>query len=268
MLINLTFAKDSGVALEFLPVIAIGEQAKLAEGPNGEPVLELKAADEAQTLTLVICEHPKISSPDYKVRGQIKYRAVAGDGYLELLSDFGKEGTYFTRSLGEFGPLRKIKGTSDWHEFELPFHANPGMKPERLTLNIVLPGECEVTVTQPVLEDSHHQAGEWWSVGYSGIIGGIFGSLFGMMGGLLGMLMYWSQTRPIVKQIYPIVWGASLVVLILGIVALGLGQPNHVYFPIMMIGFIGSLVLSFNYNNVFRRIEEDELRKMTAIDTH
>ena len=47
--------------------------------------------------------------------------------------------------------MKKISGTSDWRNFDLPFYANPGMKLKRITLNVVLPGEGTVIVAEPLV---------------------------------------------------------------------------------------------------------------------
>ena len=99
-------------------------------GPNDEPAIEVIGGPKGGTYALAVAELPRISSPDYVLRGRVKYGDVAGDGYLELLNDFADRGTFFTRSLAESGLLGKLNGTSDWRDFELPFHAQPGMVPK------------------------------------------------------------------------------------------------------------------------------------------
>ncbi|CAN5160261.1 hypothetical protein BH23VER1_BH23VER1_03370 [soil metagenome] len=80
---------------------------------------------------------PPVTEPRYLVAGEVRYEDATG--YLEMWNVFGDE-RYFTRTLGETGPMAKLAGTSDWRPFMLPFNADPGMRPDRLEINVVLPG--------------------------------------------------------------------------------------------------------------------------------
>ena len=66
-----------------------------------------------------------------------------------VLSHFAGEKAYFSRTLAESGPLQSISGRSDWRPFQLPFAARDESgwlddRPERLDLNLVLPGAGKV----------------------------------------------------------------------------------------------------------------------------
>ena len=51
-----------------------------------------------------------------------------------------------------------------------------------------------------------------------------------------------------------------------GLIAIGVGQPFHVYYPLLLIGSIGLSAIGFNFRNLTRQIQADELRRMQAAD--
>ena len=99
------------------------------------------------------------------------------------------------------------------------------------------------------------------------MIGGTVGGFFGILGGLIGVMMAWSKTRPMVKGVFIFSTVFGVLILLTGIAAVFLGQPMHVYYPLLLIGVITSTVLGFNYRVLLNRIHDDELRKITAIDS-
>jgi len=217
------------------------------------------------TSTIVRCPAPAISSHQYVVRGQVKYDGVVGDGYLELWNDFGSKGKFFSRSLAERGPMGQLKGTSGWRKFELPFYAEEGMRPESLTLNVVLPGAGNVTVTQPtiaVLDTSS----QWWSEPKSGLIGGIFGSLVGVLGAAIGCLSGMRKAKHLTLGLFAFTITMGAIALIAGLVAVTCRQPWHVYYPLLLGGIIDVAVLGGNLLPVLRRYQADELRRLQALN--
>ena len=251
--------------LSLRTVDEIGSQATRVEGPRGEPAVAIVGSDTSSTTQLMISDSPRVTSNDYLVRGRVKYDGVVGDGYLELLNHFGEKETYFTRTMSSSGAMKKLNGTSEWREFELPFHANSGMKPQRLTLNVVLPGQGTVTVSQPVTLSSIKTSSQWWSGPQSGVFGGVAGSALGMLGGLIG-LAAWKKSRRLSFGLCltGILFGCAA--LISGLIAVGVGQPFHVYYPLLLLGSISLFVIGFNYQNLTRQIQADELRRMQAAD--
>ena len=124
------------------------------------------------------------------MKGRVRYENVSGDGYVEMWNVFAN-GRYFTRTIGDQGPMRTITGNSDWRSIVLPFDATRAeAPPERLIINVVLPGRGEVTLVAMTLVEL--EPGEWRSgVNDSAqfdLWGGIAGATFGVFGGLLGWL--------------------------------------------------------------------------------
>ena len=131
---------DGEVRLQFLPPEQREANTAPAKGPAGQDAVNVTGGSTTSRTTIAVLENPPISTDRYVVRGRVKYEQVAGDGYLELFNEFGPQRTYFTRSLAPWGKMRKLTGNSNWRDFELPFYAEAGMRPQRLTLNVVLPG--------------------------------------------------------------------------------------------------------------------------------
>lgn len=66
------------------------------------------------------------------------------------------------------------------------------------------------------------------------------------------MIFYWS------------VLGLSVVLLLLGVGVLIAGQPYHVWYPITLIGVIGTGVMGFNYWTLKRIFSEADQRRLAS----
>ncbi|HEX4146561.1 MAG TPA: hypothetical protein VHY91_23875 [Pirellulales bacterium] len=240
--------------------------AKPAQGPGGESAIEVRANAGLGTTTVAVCDKPAIASPDYVLRGRVKYEGVVGGGYLELLNDFGYRGTYFTRSLDNDGPMATVSGTSDWRDFELPFHAEPGMNPQRLTLNVALPGPGTVTVTVPLVVTPLNLTGEWWNNRQARLIAVGLTVFFLILGALFCVSIVWGKSRRLTLSLCGIGLATGGVSLLAGLAALAAGQPWYVCCPLLGVGFIGLTVFGFNLPTIARRSQADEFRRMTAAD--
>ncbi len=168
--------------------VALRDQGNLAEGLKlqSDGSVSLRAeAGQGLSLTLTEIVNPGITRDRYVVRGRIRYRRVVGEGYLEMWSLFGDGGRYFTRTLGDSGPLRKIAGSSEWRDFGLYFDATgAAAPPQKLVIGLVLPGEGEVSISNMTLVEldsitPRENPGRW---------GGIAGGILGLVGAVLGSL--------------------------------------------------------------------------------
>ncbi len=226
--------------------------------------------DERLTLTLVEVEAPGITKERYAVRGRVRYRDVAGRGYVEMWSIFA-DGRYFTRTQAEQGPMRVLTGSSDWRAIVLPFDSK-GAKapPERLILNVVLPGTGEVTLSPLTLVEL--EAGEWPGEGEggggaaAGLWGGVAGALLGVVAGFLGWLGNQGRARTLVLSGFRLIMVAGGLALAAGIVTVLRGLSYDVYYPLLLIGGIALLVPATTLRRLEKRYEELELRRMSAVD--
>lgn len=106
----------------------------------------------------------------------------------------------------------------------------------------------------------------WWSDRQAGLFGGIAGTVFGCLGGLIGTLAGLGKARPLVVALMVAMLVAGILNLVAGIVALSLGQPYAVYYPLLLLGAISTLVIGPLLPTIRRRYAEIELRKMSALD--
>ncbi len=226
------------------------------------------SSDDGVTVTLVDVESPGITKDRYAVKGRVRYENVSGDAYVEMWNVF-PEARYFTRTIGDQGPMRTITGSSGWRSIVLPFDATgAAAPPERLIINVVLPGRGEVTLGALTLVEL--EPGEWPSgVNDSapfGLWGGIAGATFGVFGGLLGWLGGRGKAKRVVLTGFRLMMAAGGVSLVLGGIALARGLPYHVYYPLLLIGAIALLVPASTLPRLAKRYQELELRRMSALD--
>jgi hypothetical protein len=271
-------------AEEVLRTVAWGELSRNGELRSGDvsapdedsPIEQLKVENRTgrgATFPVLILESPGITQSRYAIRGKVRYQEIEGEGYLEMWNIFPDGGEYFSRTVESSGPLKSLTGQSDWRPFVLPFFINEGEdRPERLVVNIVLPGDGVVALGPLQLvqyasnENPLVEEGQWWGDSSAGFIGGIVGSLIGCLGGLIGWLGSKGRARRFVL-------GALMAVMIFGVVALVLGslalfrsQPYAVYYPLLLLGFIATFIPVFVLPKLRKRYLELEFRKMKAMD--
>lgn len=104
-------------------------------------------ANGPRTVTVLTLDNPGIARTRYALLGDVAYENVDGRACLEMWSDFPGGGHFFSRTLGDNGPMMAITGTSAKRPFMLPFNSNPGTVPNKLTLNVVMPGKGKVTLS-------------------------------------------------------------------------------------------------------------------------
>jgi hypothetical protein len=88
-----------------------------------------------------------ITTHHYAITGEVSYENVSPGSYLEMWSYFASpgpgypEGAYFSRTLGNGGPMGRLDGTSTWREFWLPFDSTgTTSKLDHLEMNLHLTG--------------------------------------------------------------------------------------------------------------------------------
>jgi hypothetical protein len=219
-------------------------------------------------VTVAILEPPAIEGQRYAVTGQVRYEAVEGNGYLEMWSHFPDGGQYFSRTLADAGPMMKLQGTSGWRQFTLPFDATGAPPPTRLVINVVLPGRGVVYLGPLRLVDDIPGAdGASGSLDRSvGLIGGVAGALVGCLGALIGVLASRGRAKRFVTiAILSLAIGGALA-FGAGVVALSSSQPYAVYYPLLLIGFLATVIPLGLRPSIRRRYEEIELRRMRAHD--
>jgi hypothetical protein len=216
---------------------------------------------------------PQIATPFYRIEGEVRYDTVQGTGYLEMWNHFAGGGSFFSRTLGDGGPLGSLRGTTTRRPFSLPFNATGAHgAPERLEVNLQLPGEGTVYLRGLKLIEMSSFAiggaapGAWWSDRAAGWVGGIGGAVLGC----LGTFLEWSAARGRARRF---VLAASRTLLVLGIasltaglIAIALRQPYGVWYVLLLCGLICTAVFAVRLRQYQARYRELELRRMSALD--
>lgn len=139
----------------------------------GNPPTLLVKHDGAKALQLPLwkLEKPGITKKCYALRGKVRYKDVAGIGYLELWNVFpadvaGKPDLRaFSRSLATTGPFARITGTSDWRDVFIPFDATQATQlPKALELNLCLAAAGEVEMTGLELVEFDNPEAMWGTI--------------------------------------------------------------------------------------------------------
>jgi hypothetical protein len=234
------------------------------ENPGSKPLMA----------TVLIIEQPRITERFYALSGDVRYDAVEGDGFLEMWNHFGESEAYFSRTMGGTGPMAKLRGTSDWRPFILPFNAT-GTKtnPTKLVVNVHLPGKGVVYLRSPLkLAESSGapgtgaQPGAWWSDRTGGLIGGIVGGVGGCLGALIGWLSARGKARGFVLGSTSTLIVLGAIATVAGIVAVTWRQPYGVWYPLLLGGVIIVVICPVILRRCLHRYREIELRRMISID--
>jgi hypothetical protein len=248
--------KTGGVIVgEIQPGGSSGSREQLKIGnPSGEP----------RTVTLLDLKDPGVTAFHYAAEGSVRYEKVKAKSYLEMWSWFANGDRYFSRTLGDSGPMQYLEGSSDWRPFALPFFSDKkNGPPVRLVINVVFADGGTIYLT-PVKLFQYRNG--WWTEQTAGLIGGIGGSICGILGAMIGILGGTGKARRFVLALTATLVVLGVACLVLGVIAWSLGQPYGVYYLILLGGIILTAVCGGNLPTLRRRYEQIELRKMAAMD--
>ncbi|CAN5197637.1 hypothetical protein BH10PLA2_BH10PLA2_23790 [soil metagenome] len=108
----------------------------------------------------------------------------------------------------------------------------------------------------------------WWTDPQAGLVGGVAGSVLGILGGVWGTLVGIGASRgkwkPIVYGLSIFMVGTGVACLFAAIVALAMGQPFFVYYPLGLIGLISTAVIGAQMPMVRKRYQEADNRRLEA----
>jgi hypothetical protein len=110
----------------------------------------------------------------------------------------------------------------------------------------------------------------WWTSEQAGLYGAIVGSAIGILGGIIGTAAGYlaprGQARLVIYALCGFVAIIAFAADVLGVVALAIGQPWRVWWPLILLGAITSLVSLGTFPTVRARYREAELRRLEAED--
>lgn len=248
------------------------EDSKAAE----EELLISNETGQPLTTRLITIEQPGISKFNYKVQGRIRYEGVEQPGYLEMWNHFSVGGgPYFTKTLSDSGPMGVIHGASASRDFVLPFRSSSRSgTPTKLEINLVLPANGKVWISPLIVSEFEENEwgdvttaeGAWWGNRTAAWLGAILGPLLGIMGAIVGTLSGLGRGRRTAIGIcwFSVVFGC--ICLAAGLIAVGTSQPHVVYFPLLLIGVLSTVIMSSVLPTVRKRFEDAELHRMNAMD--
>jgi len=157
-----------------------------------------------------------------------------------------------------------INGTSNWRP--CLFMGIEGSSPDQLEFILHMVGSGTIYL-RPIKLLGTSNSFDWWTPEQSGLIGGIGGSIIGCFGGLIGCLAGMGKARRFVLAMIKIFIALGILSLIAGGIAAATKQPYTVYYPLLLAGFILTIVFSVNLPSIQRRYDELEIRRMTSVDT-
>ena len=234
----------------------------------------VKEGPDEEVIPLFALENPGITKANYALIGKVRTKDVEGEGYLEMWNHFPDGGAYFSRTLASYGPMKCLKGTQGWRYFVLPFHIvdDNGLRPTELTFDVFLPGKGTVEIGPLTLVQSDKSnevlrvPGQWWGDGTGGLIGGIAGIVFGCLGGAIGAYSSKGKRRGFVMGALKVMVVAGVASLVAGIIAMTEAQPYGVWFPLVLLGVLLTLIPLQMRPQIRKRYEAFELRRMESLD--
>jgi hypothetical protein len=109
-------------------------------------------------------------------------------------------------------------------------------------------------------------AAAWWTDRDAGLIGGIGGGVLGLLGGLVGTLGGCGVARRFVLPLTAVLAVLGVISLFAGVIALSLGQPYAVFYPLLLGGILVPAIMSPMFFLLRWSYQQRELRKMAAMD--
>ncbi|MDF1812645.1 MAG: hypothetical protein P1V20_10530 [Verrucomicrobiales bacterium] len=196
-------------------------------------------------ISLLQIKDPPIKERNHAVGGEIRYSGVSGTGFVEMWTVYEGGGRYFSRTLGNFGPMAKLAGSSEWRPFLLPFFGDGKQLPIQLEINLILPGGGEVEFRNVGLYqlpgDRLHTGADrsgWWSDTFAAKLGAVGGSACGVWGAFCGILCGLGKGRLFVTSTMIIAAVAGVISGVFGVVALVINQPYAVWYPLVIFAVI------------------------------
>ncbi len=241
---------------------------------DGTWILKIEnSGDKPLYAPILTITNPPISKEWFAVFCRIKYENVVrsnekGNSQMQMSEDY---------SAGSFAQTFEFYGTSDWTDCILEGSLSGAYtKVPKLEISLALPGHGTVYLRNlqlieydkgdlPVFAATASRA--WWPERTAGLLGGIAGSVIGCCGGLIGCLTGIGKGRRFVMGMTRTFIALGIVLIIAGSIAVMLQQPYAVYYPMLLLGVILTVVCGTNLRGIRQRYDDLEIRRMTSMDT-
>lgn len=252
------------------------EFGEIVQQDGHEELFISNDTDEPLTARIATLEPTGISTIRYQLEGTVRYEDVEQPGYLELWNHFAGQGSFFTRTTGSGGLMQSIHGSSETRDCMLPFQSNVDAgAPTKLEINLVLPAKGKVWIGPfQVYEFTDNDmdfgtaanSGAWWNDQMGGLVGGVLGTVFGLLGALIGTLSGMGRGQRFVIGVCVATIAFGAICLVAGVTAWAMSQPYAVYYPLLLTGVIGTVVVSSVLPGIRNRFAQAELHRIEAMD--
>lgn len=234
--------------------------------------LRVRRAGEGEHVVRVMTiDRPGVSRRCFALEFRAQGRRLDEPVVLQMDTWLPEGGPYFSRTTGDSGPMRPLAG-DDPRRIVLPMTLSGDERPTRVALSVVFQGTGEVVLGRVELVEASHPAvltspeGAWWSGRAGGLIGGIGGGAFGLFCGVLGLLAGLGRGREPVTKLLLVLCLLGVATAGVGVLALVLGQPYAVWFPLVLLGGLVAVVCGGMRPILYRNRRQAELRAMQAAD--
>jgi hypothetical protein len=260
-----TDAKNERITVEKSPE----KQVLSVTGATGRSSTHLITMEQAALKRSLL--HDGRFSGTFFLKGRVRYADVQGVGFLEMWTYYADGGMYFSRTLGDSGPMGKLTGSSDWREVVLPFKGPPDTVPIKITVALVLEGKGTVwlepfTLSAAPITPAPASAS---SASEATVTGGGIWLLPAILAPMLlvSVLAFVPATRELARPIALIAAGvATLLVAATLLMALTQGTLDGGAALSVAAGSVAIAVFG-GIAFLTRRTTEDELRRMRAMDS-
>lgn len=251
------------------------EAGEIVEQDWKEELFISNDTDELLKVRIATLEPTGISNYRYQLEGIIRYENVEQPSYLELWSNFGDKGSFFTRAMAREGPMAAMYGSYGPRDVLLPFQSDEATGlPRRLEVNLILPSKGKVWIRPLQVYEFTYEDDDfatlaslaWWSDQTGGLIGGILGSALGLLGALVGTLSGMGRGRRFAVGTCFAVIGLGVICLVVGVTAVVASQPYAVYYPLLLTGLMGTVIVGGVLPGIRKRFAQAELRRIEAMD--
>jgi hypothetical protein len=136
------------IAAETIAVIALEGTAQLGTRIESDTTVSTEGAASIKVSTawptvvnLAEIVPPAIDDVTLVFEADVRSDGLEGRAFLEMWCHFPDKGAFFGRGLDT-----TVTGTSDWQRLRAVFYLQPGQRPSRVTLNLVVEGHGTVWV--------------------------------------------------------------------------------------------------------------------------